>query len=179
MSGDGLALLAQRLQALQDEGVKLSPATANPGGQGGALAAEAAPASGSGGGGSAAPSPSLLACRVDAVARSPACAGSVACGLAAASPHRRCRPLPRPLLTHPAPPPPVPPRPSPAAPLGLYGFALTTALLQGSKTQLAEPKGTAQMAVSFGFFFGGLAQFCAGLLEYQRRNTFGTVAFCW
>ena len=35
------------------------------------------------------------------------------------------------------------------------------------------------MAVSFGFFFGGLAQFCAGLLEYQRRNTFGTVAFCW
>ena len=36
-----------------------------------------------------------------------------------------------------------------------------------------------QIAVSFGFFFGGLAQFCAGLLEYQRRNTFGTVAFCW
>ena len=36
-----------------------------------------------------------------------------------------------------------------------------------------------QLAVSFGFFFGGLAQFCAGLLEYQRRNTFGTVAFCW
>ena len=31
MSGDGLALLAQRLQALQDDGVKLNPATANPG----------------------------------------------------------------------------------------------------------------------------------------------------
>ncbi len=30
----------------------------------------------------------------------------------------------------------------------------------------------------FGFFFGGLAQFCAGLLNYQRRNTFGCVAFC-
>lgn len=70
-------------------------------------------------------------------------------------------------------------RPSPAAPLGLYGFALTTALLQGAKTQLAEPAGTTQLAISFGFFFGGLAQFCAGLLEYQRRNTFGTVAFCW
>ena len=65
------------------------------------------------------------------------------------------------------------------APLGLYGFALTTALLQGAKTQLTEPTGTTQLAVSFGFFFGGLAQFCAGLLEYQRRNTFGTVAFCW
>lgn len=61
MSGDSVALLAQRLQVLQDEGVKVNPATANP------------------------------------------------------------------------------------APLGLYGFALTTALLQGSKTQLAEPKGTAQV----------------------------------
>jgi succinate-acetate transporter protein len=74
------------------------------------------------------------------------------------------------------------PRPSPclpAAPLGLYGFALTTALLQGAKTQLTEPTATGQLAVSFGFFFGGLAQFCAGLMEYQRRNTFGFVAFCW
>ncbi|PSC70112.1 GPR1 FUN34 yaaH protein [Micractinium conductrix] len=94
MSSDGLALLAQRLQALSEDGVKINPATANP------------------------------------------------------------------------------------APLGLYGFALTTALLQGAKTQLTEPTGTTQLAVSFGFFFGGLAQFCAGLLEYQRRNTFGTVAFC-
>jgi succinate-acetate transporter protein len=67
----------------------------------------------------------------------------------------------------------------PAAPLGLFGFALSCALLQGAKTQLTEPKGTAQLAYSFGFFFGGLAQLCAGLLEYQRRNTFGTVAFCW
>ncbi len=66
-----------------------------------------------------------------------------------------------------------------AAPLGLYGFALTTAILQGAKTQLSEPGGTSQICVSFGFFFGGLAQFCAGLLEYQRRNTFGTVAFGW
>ena len=82
---------------------------------------------------------------------------------------------------HPSLPPPLQLNPATAnpAPLGLYGFALTTALLQGAKTQLTEPKGTSQMAVSFGFFFGGLAQFCAGLLEYQRRNTFGTVAFCW
>ena len=75
--------------------------------------------------------------------------------------------------------PPPPAATANPAPLGLYGFALTTALLQGAKTQLTEPTGTTQLAVSFGFFFGGLAQFCAGLLEYQRRNTFGTVAFCW
>ncbi|EFN56785.1 hypothetical protein CHLNCDRAFT_144274 [Chlorella variabilis] len=93
MSSDSIALLAQRLQALQEEGIKVNPATANP------------------------------------------------------------------------------------APLGLYGFALTTALLQGQKTGLTEPT-TGQLAMGFGFFFGGLAQFCAGLLEYHRRNTFGTVAFC-
>ena len=81
----------------------------------------------------------------------------------------------QPLTKHSLPPPPFP---SPAAPLGLYGFALTTALLQGQKTGLTEPT-TGQLAMGFGFFFGGLAQFCAGLLEYQRRNTFGTVAFCW
>ena len=82
--------------------------------------------------------------------------------------------LPPPPATH---RPPLLPTPA-AAPLGLYGFALTTALLQGQKSGLTEPN-TGQLAMGFGFFFGGLAQFCAGLLEYQRRNTFGTVAFCW
>ncbi|KAI7842166.1 hypothetical protein COHA_004189 [Chlorella ohadii] len=61
--------------------------------------------------------------------------------------------------------------------LGLFGFALTTALLQGPFTTLTEPT-SSQIAMGFGFFFGGLAQFCAGLLNYQRRNTFGCVAFC-
>ena len=75
-------------------------------------------------------------------------------------------------------PPPPAPLPLRAAPLGLYGFALTTALLQGGKTGLTEAT-TGQLAMGFGFFFGGLAQFVAGILEYQRRNTFGTVAFCW
>ena len=31
MSSDSIALLAQRLQALQEEGIKVNPATANPG----------------------------------------------------------------------------------------------------------------------------------------------------
>lgn len=30
----------------------------------------------------------------------------------------------------------------------------------------------------YGMFYGGLAQLVAGILEYQRKNTFGTVAFC-
>ena len=109
------------------------------------------------------------------------------CSAAAAS-HATVCPLnaDTPAPADPSPPPICPPLPlqlNPAtanpAPLGLYGFALTTALLQGAKTQLTEKTGTNQLAISFGFFFGGLAQFCAGLLEYQRRNTFGTVAFCW
>jgi hypothetical protein len=66
----------------------------------------------------------------------------------------------------------------PAAPLGLYGFAITCSLLTGAKTQLTEGT-TMELAMSFGFFFGGLAQFVAGLLEYQRRNSFGLVAFGW
>lgn len=34
------------------------------------------------------------------------------------------------------------------------------------------------MTYAFGFFFGGLAQFVAGILEYPRKNTFATAAFC-
>lgn len=30
---------------------------------------------------------------------------------------------------------------------------------------------------AFGFFFGGLCQLIAGVLEYSRKNTFATVAF--
>ena len=32
--------------------------------------------------------------------------------------------------------------------------------------------------MGYAMFFGGLAQFVAGILEYSRRNTFGFVAFC-
>ena len=33
------------------------------------------------------------------------------------------------------------------------------------------------MVMGYGMFYGGLAQLIAGILEYQRKNTFGTVAF--
>jgi succinate-acetate transporter protein len=63
------------------------------------------------------------------------------------------------------------------APLDLSGFALTTWLLSminiGWFDTSAMP-----MVLASAFAFGGAAQFCAGLLEYPRGNTFGFVAFC-
>jgi uncharacterized protein len=63
------------------------------------------------------------------------------------------------------------------APLGLSGFALTTWLLSminiGWFDASAMP-----MVLASAFAFGGTAQFCAGLLEFPRGNTFGFVAFC-
>jgi succinate-acetate transporter protein len=63
------------------------------------------------------------------------------------------------------------------APLGLSGFALTTWLL--SMINIGWFDSTAMpMVLASAFAFGGAAQFCAGLLEYPRGNTFGFVAFC-
>jgi uncharacterized protein len=63
------------------------------------------------------------------------------------------------------------------APLGLVGFALTTWMLSmvnaGWFGVTAVP-----MVLALAFAFGGTAQFCAGLLELPRGNTFGFVAFC-
>ena len=64
---------------------------------------------------------------------------------------------------------------NPAA-LGLGGFALTTFLLSVHNAMGAtrEP-----LLVFFGFaiFYGGLAQFCAGMWEFKAGNTFGATAF--
>ena len=63
------------------------------------------------------------------------------------------------------------------APLGLAGFALTTWMLSlvnaGFYTGASVP-----MVLALAFAFGGTAQFVAGLLEFPRGNTFGSVAFC-
>jgi succinate-acetate transporter protein len=63
------------------------------------------------------------------------------------------------------------------APLGLVGFALTTWMLSmvnaGWYGAAAVP-----LVLALAFAFGGTAQFCAGLLELPRGNTFGFVAFC-
>ncbi len=74
-----------------------------------------------------------------------------------------------------APPVPVSVIANPAA-LGLAGFALTTFLLSvhNAMGPAREP-----LLVFWGFaiFYGGLAQFCAGMWEFKAGNTFGATAF--
>lgn len=61
------------------------------------------------------------------------------------------------------------------APLGLLGFGVTTVLLNFVHNAQLHPLDG--MILSMGIFYGGLAQIIAGVLEYRKGNTFGTVAF--
>jgi succinate-acetate transporter protein len=63
------------------------------------------------------------------------------------------------------------------APLGLFGFALTTWMLSMINAGWVSPTGMG-MILALAFAFGGTAQFAAGLMEMPRGNTFGFVAFC-
>lgn len=60
------------------------------------------------------------------------------------------------------------------APLGLMGFGMATVLLNLHNAGIYA---LGSMILAMGIFYGGLAQIFAGLLEFRRRNTFGTVAF--
>nr|WP_241654014.1 acetate uptake transporter [Geovibrio thiophilus] len=60
------------------------------------------------------------------------------------------------------------------APLGLMGFGLTTILLNLHNIGLF---GLGSMIISMGLFYGGAAQIIAGMMEWKKKNTFGTVAF--
>lgn len=64
----------------------------------------------------------------------------------------------------------------PAA-LGLGAFALTTFVLSvvnaGIIPKLDEP-----VVLGLALFYGGAAQFAAGIWEFANRNTFGATAFC-
>lgn len=61
------------------------------------------------------------------------------------------------------------------APLGLLGFGITTVLLNFvHNLQLGPVDG---MILGMGIAYGGIAQIVAGLLEFRKGNTFGTVAF--
>ena len=63
------------------------------------------------------------------------------------------------------------------APLGLFGFAVTTWMLCMFNVGWFGLD-TFPLMMSTAFAFGGTAQFLAGLAEYPRGNTFGFVAFC-
>ena len=66
----------------------------------------------------------------------------------------------------------VPAIANPAA-LGLGGFALTTFVLSTHNTGWAPDL----TWVGLAFFYGGLAQFTAGMWEFKTGNTFGATAF--
>ena len=60
------------------------------------------------------------------------------------------------------------------APLGLLGFGMTTVLLNLHNAGFYPLN---SMILAMGLAYGGLAQVIAGIMEYKRGNTFGTVAF--
>jgi len=60
------------------------------------------------------------------------------------------------------------------APLGLFGFGMTTVLLNLHNAGLYEMN---SMILAMGLFYGGTAQVIAGILEYKKNNTFGMTAF--
>lgn len=78
--------------------------------------------------------------------------------------------------THTAPPPDPTASIADPAPLGLAAFALTTFVLSifnaGLLSTDLEP-----VVLPLALFYGGLAQFAAGMWEFRKANTFGALAF--
>jgi uncharacterized protein len=60
------------------------------------------------------------------------------------------------------------------APLGLLAFGMTTILLNIHNAGIYPMD---SMILAMGIFYGGLAQVIAGIMEWKKRNTFGTTAF--
>ena len=60
------------------------------------------------------------------------------------------------------------------APLGLFGFGMTTVLLNLHNAGFFPLDA---MILAMGIFYGGLAQVIAGAMEWKKNNTFGTTAF--
>jgi len=60
------------------------------------------------------------------------------------------------------------------APLGLFGFGLTTVL---TCLHIAGLFPTDSMILAMGIFYGGCAQIIAGIMEWRKNNTFATTVF--
>jgi succinate-acetate transporter protein len=60
------------------------------------------------------------------------------------------------------------------APLGLFGFGMTTVLLNLHNAGFYPLD---SMILAMGLAYGGLAQVIVGIMEFKKGNTFGTVAF--
>jgi uncharacterized protein len=62
-------------------------------------------------------------------------------------------------------------------PLGLIGFATTTFFLSLVNAKILTGKGDVFIVVGLAVFYGGIAQFAAGMWEFRSGNTFGATAF--
>jgi hypothetical protein len=60
------------------------------------------------------------------------------------------------------------------APLGLMGFGMTTVLLNLHNAGLIA---LSSMILAMGLCYGGIGQVIAGVMEWKKKNTFGTLAF--
>jgi succinate-acetate transporter protein len=73
-------------------------------------------------------------------------------------------------------PAPRAPRSDPG-PLGLAAFALTTFCLSVCNTGVFLDPAASAVVLPLALFYGGLAQFLAGMWEFTRNNTFGATVF--
>jgi succinate-acetate transporter protein len=62
------------------------------------------------------------------------------------------------------------------APLGLAAFGLTTLVLNIVNAGIVSADSIG-MVLPLGMFYGGIAQFAAGMWEFKKGNTFGSTAF--
>lgn len=64
-------------------------------------------------------------------------------------------------------------------PLGLSAFALTTFVLSALNAGIIVPHPSNNLTIFVGLaiFYGGIAQFAAGMWEFRNNNTFGGTAF--
>jgi uncharacterized protein len=68
------------------------------------------------------------------------------------------------------------PRIADPGPLGLAAFALTTFVLSLFNAKIA-PEALEPVVLPLSLFYGGIAQFLAGMWEFRKGNTFGATAF--
>ncbi len=62
-------------------------------------------------------------------------------------------------------------------PLGLAAFAMTTFVLSVFNANIISDKALEGVVLPLALFYGGIAQFAAGMWEFRKANTFGATAF--
>ncbi|CAG9466670.1 unnamed protein product [Pedinophyceae sp. YPF-701] len=62
-------------------------------------------------------------------------------------------------------------------PLGLFAFGMTTIMLMFADTAWSDAR-IVHKVLGYGFMYGGLTQWVAGILEFFKGNTFAATAFC-